>query len=192
MMPPTKPPRWFTALSKVVGENPKNAGARSRRRRSAHPAEHSAEFQLASVSPDGAPHVRTHIHRAFLAPAAHPSHPLLLTSTDVRTPKVVQLLHEPRVEALFWLQHTQEQFRLAARATLVPAPAHALHGAATAGVPKLLGGRLAPDGIDWEARRRAMFDEMSGHMKASWCRPPPGQKMPGSGEHVPPEDGGAT
>jgi pyridoxamine 5'-phosphate oxidase len=38
---------------------------------------------------------------------------------------------------------------------------------------------LKKEGIDWELKRRQIFDSMSGHMKASWCRPPPGSKLEG-------------
>lgn len=33
------------------------------------------------------------------------------------------------------------------------------------------------DKIDWEAKRRETFDELSGHMRASWCRPTPGSPL---------------
>lgn len=43
---------------------------------------------------------------------------------------------------------------------------------------------LKKEGIDWESKRREVFDSMSGHMKASWCRPPPGGKLEGGYEEA--------
>ena len=36
---------------------------------------------------------------------------------------------------------------------------------------------LKREDFDWEAKRREVFDEMGGRMRASWCRPPPGQPL---------------
>jgi pyridoxamine 5'-phosphate oxidase len=122
------------------------------------------------------------IHRGFLSPSSHPSHPLLLTSTDIRTPKATQLLANPLVEVCWWIGPSQEQFRLAARTTIVPAPNETLLGAAASKrLSDLAGSHFADGEVDWEKKRVEMFDGMSGHMKASWVRPVPGTKMPGSG-----------
>ena len=43
---------------------------------------------------------------------------------------------------------------------------------------------LKKEGIDWEAKRIQIFDSMSGHMKASWCRPPPGSRLEGGYEEA--------
>lgn len=44
---------------------------------------------------------------------------------------------------------------------------------------------LYQDGFDWEEKRRQVFDSMSAHMKASWCRPfAPGSKLPGGHEET--------
>ena len=43
---------------------------------------------------------------------------------------------------------------------------------------------LKKDGIDWESKRSQVFDSMSGHMKASWCRPTPGSKLEGGYEEA--------
>jgi pyridoxamine 5'-phosphate oxidase len=106
---------------------------------------------------------------------------LLLTTTDIRTPKVTQMLSNPLVEIVWWIEPTQEQFRFASRATIVPAPGTSLHPPATTSLHELCSGHFAEGEIDWEKKRVEIFDSMSGRMKASWCRPPPGSKMPGSG-----------
>lgn len=143
------------------------------------------------------------IHRAFLAPRSG-AHPLLLTTTDARTPKTTQLAQSSRVELAWWLTHTQEQIRILGTAYVLPAPDFALAGtgAETAvseeqkrkiegAVAKLYssfpGAELGGEGFDWEKERRERFEGMSGHMRASWVRPVPGTRLvdPGSAEKWP-------
>ncbi|KAG6804654.1 hypothetical protein H0H93_007555, partial [Arthromyces matolae] len=38
-------------------------------------------------------------------------------------------------------------------------------------------GTLTAENFDWEAQRKESFNKMSGHMKASWCRPTPGTPL---------------
>ena len=38
--------------------------------------------------------------------------------------------------------------------------------------------------FDWEKKRVEVFKDMSGHMKASWCRPTPGTKLEGGQEEA--------
>ncbi|THH26834.1 hypothetical protein EUX98_g7358 [Antrodiella citrinella] len=162
-------PRWFQALSKAVSI-PENKG--------------KSVYQIATVDTHNTPHVRSHIHRAFLVPNSYSAVPLLLTTTDVRTPKATQMLSNPAVEVAWWLEGSQEQFRVAGRVAVVPAPDHPFHtmqdtprGSAFA--------KLGEDGeqggaggkFDWEKKRREVFDSMSAHMKASWARPPPASEI---------------
>lgn len=141
------------------------------------------------------PRVRSVIHRAFLSPLS-PSCPLLLTTTDIRTPKARQISQSPTVEIAWWIAPTQEQFRIAGRAYILPAPASDF-GADTdyrpievmsiesraqvlsKAFPRTELGGL---GFDWEAKRVELFDDMSGHMKASWLRPIPGTPLEGGYE----------
>lgn len=123
--------------------------------------------------------------------------PLLLTSTDARTPKVRQLAQNARVEIAWWIPGIQEQFRIAGRAYVLPSPefgtdtvvppvGEVLAGEKAQmelGVRKLEGdfpgAELGGEGFDWEGKRVEVFDTMSGHMKASWVRPVPGTPLPG-------------
>jgi hypothetical protein len=41
---------------------------------------------------------------------------------------------------------------------------------------------LEREGFDWEAKRKDVFDSMSRHMKATWCRPTPGIRLDGGAE----------
>ncbi|EJC98766.1 uncharacterized protein FOMMEDRAFT_170966 [Fomitiporia mediterranea MF3/22] len=137
------------------------------------------------------PCVRSLIHRAFVTPRSA-AHPFLLTTTDARTPKVSQLAKSPYVELAWWFPQQQSQMRIAGFAYVYPAPDFILTGADTAPGEKkrdiersvaglrgsFPGTELAGGGeFDWEKERRARFDGMSGHMRASWLRPVPGTRL---------------
>ncbi|KAH9982312.1 pyridoxamine 5'-phosphate oxidase-domain-containing protein [Lactifluus volemus] len=141
-------PRWYNALEQAVTQN-----------------SNSSLFQLATIDQAGEPHVRSHIHRAFLVPSSNPGVPLLITSTDVRTPKFQQMTHTSTVELAWWIDATSDQFRISGLAHLFPAPEHA-------------------PGIDWEAKRRELFDALSEGMRAAWCRPTPGTPLQGGYEQM--------
>ncbi|KII94235.1 hypothetical protein PLICRDRAFT_99881 [Plicaturopsis crispa FD-325 SS-3] len=143
-------PRWKTALSKSLADNPS-----------------SNLIQLATLDAQSSIHVRTHVLRSFL-PSKSPANPLLITSTDIRTPKCAHIVAHPHVEFAWWIAPTAEQFRIAGRATLIPAPAHPY--ANRDAYPE-------PDGFEWEAKRRETFNAMGGHMRASWARPVPGSPL---------------
>jgi pyridoxamine 5'-phosphate oxidase len=142
-------------------------------------------FQLASIdSTTNTPHVRSHIHREFLTPEAIPSLPLLLTSTDIRTPKNDQILAIPTVEIVFWAVANQEQYRIRGNASIIPTPSHRYH----AQFDPLRGPTLTAlnrEGLDWELKRRDVFNAMNGRMKATWCTPlVPGTKLEGGYEEM--------
>ncbi|EGN93720.1 hypothetical protein SERLA73DRAFT_189460 [Serpula lacrymans var. lacrymans S7.3] len=156
-------PRWKTALTKGLEKSK------------------MAVFQLATVDPNGSPHVRSCINREFIAPQNFPSLPLLVSTTDTRTPKVTQILSQTRVETVFWVEGTMEQYRISGFASVIPAPSHALyHHFESSRGPAFAA--LKDEGFDWEAKRREVFDYLGGHMRATWCRPIPGSE-PESG-HV--------
>ncbi|KDQ31474.1 hypothetical protein PLEOSDRAFT_1096286 [Pleurotus ostreatus PC15] len=188
-------PRWKTAIENALAKSDK-----------------STVIQISTVSTGSAarPHVRSHIFRSFITPKSLPSLPVLLSSTDARTPKVAQILANPLVEVAWWIEGTQEQFRIFGKASLVPSPdftpdadtdmaqsdgesfydkcmkSGVLSTADTIqGDYVKIGLNLAYDslskepGFDWEAKRVELFKTMSAHMKASWCRPTPGTKLPG-------------
>ncbi|KAL4259358.1 FMN-binding split barrel [Pleurotus pulmonarius] len=188
-------PRWKTAIENALAKSDK-----------------STVIQISTVSTGGAarPHVRSHIFRSFITPKSLPSLPVLLSSTDARTPKVAQILANPLVEVAWWIEGTQEQFRIFGKASLVPSPdfkpeadGDVVQTAgesfydkcmksgvlsttdAVQGDHVKIGLNFAYDslskepGFDWEAKRVEVFKTMSAHMKASWCRPTPGTKLPG-------------
>jgi pyridoxamine 5'-phosphate oxidase len=127
------------------------------------------------------PRVRSQIFRSFLEDKANPGLPLLLSSTDVRTPKVSQLLADPRAEVVWWMEGTREQYRLASSIYLIPAPSTPLYAQCTAAFAD-----AAPEsamhgfrGHDWEETRRGTFTAMSPGMRATWLRPAPGSVLEG-------------
>jgi len=151
-------------------------------------------FQLATIDEAGRPHVRSHIHRAFLVPPSRPTCPLLITSTDIRTPKVQQIAHADTVELAWWVGATADQFRISGRARVFAAPGHPISESVPVPIPRH--GTGAPDddcaginaleesGFDWDHKRRELFDAVSEQMRASWCRPPPGRPLEGGYEEM--------
>ena len=140
-----------------------------------------------STRPEGLiPRVRSHIFRAFLDSPANPSLPLLLSSTDIRTPKVQQLTATPQSEVVWWIEGTKQQFRIIADIHIVPTPSHPLHSNFKQNLSNAKTGSALPlfKNDDWEARRIDMFKSMSAHMKASWCRPIPGSRLEGGQEEA--------
>ncbi|KAG5653912.1 hypothetical protein H0H81_009504 [Sphagnurus paluster] len=187
-------PRWKTAIAKAIAEHEKAVGECPPRPSPSNPKRSlmtptSQVIQLASIDPSSPiPHVRSHIFREFVTPTSSPGLPLLLTTTDIRTPKTTQIISNPHVQIAWWIEGTQEQFRVSGVASAIPAPTNMLykhfvhnvkHAKQTSAVAA-----LTREGFDWEAKRMAMFRGMSGHMKASWCRPVPGSRLEGGEEEA--------
>lgn len=145
---------------------------------------HTKVFQLASIdAANSTARVRSHIHREFLSAKATPALPLILTTTDIRTPKNTQILPDPNVETVFWVEDMQEQYRITGRASIIPTPAHPFYSSFDPSYGPALTA-LKKEEIDWEAKRKESFNSLSGHMKASWCRPVPGTKLEGGYEEA--------
>ncbi|KAG6330164.1 hypothetical protein ID866_8924 [Astraeus odoratus] len=132
------------------------------------------------------PRVRSLILRSFVAPSSYPGLPLLLSTTDIRAPKVSQVISPStdsnNIEAVFWAELTQEQFRITGRMFLVPAPSYTPSPhfpSPPAQGESLVFDALRKEGLDWQRTRIDTFDGLSGYMKASWCRAIPGTPMVG-------------
>lgn len=163
-------PRWQKCLENALAEYPK-----------------AVVIQLATTSVDRTgislqpettpiPHVRTHIFRSFITPSKSPSLPLVLTSTDIRTPKITQMITNPHVELAWWIEGTQEQYRISGIANVIPRPDHTfyknfVYSAEHASPGTGLHALIEQDKIDWEAKRLEVFKKMSPNMKATWARP---------------------
>lgn len=164
-----KQPRWIKALNHAWAQ-PSN--------------KHQNVYQIATVDSHNIPHVRTLVHRAMIFPKDSPSLPIFLTTTDIRTPKVTQILSNPTIEVVLWLEGTKEQYRFLGRASIVPSSSNALHdinafprGSALAKLSEVgeVGGESGK--YDWEAKRKETFNSMSPYMRASWARPVPGSPI---------------
>ena len=121
------------------------------------------------------PQVRSCIVRELITPNGNEHLPILLTTTDIRTPKVEQILADDTVQINWWIEASMDQFRLTGKVSLVPEPSNKVfHSGGSIAFE-----RLSAGGFDWEAKRIQVFDSLSGHMRACWCRPPPGSPMKG-------------
>ena len=106
--------------------------------------------------------------------------PLLITTSDIRSPKVTQIVDNPNVEIVWWLDGSMDQFRVGGRAFVIPAADHPLHDTAFTKIHRRLplailhsmGEEGGPDGkLDWERKRREVFDSLKPAMRATWARP---------------------
>ncbi|KAG9096359.1 hypothetical protein FRC06_008751 [Ceratobasidium sp. 370] len=164
-------PRWLSHLTVILAENKK-----------------STIYALATVDTEGRspiPRVRHVVHRDILT--THPTRPLLITTTDVRSTKVHQLRTHPNTsgptsEAAWWIAPASVQFRISARTHILPAPSNQLHSdfplqlLSSAG-----GGDSGPEypetAADWEKFRIKTFNALPAFLRASFARPIPGSVL---------------
>jgi len=148
-------PRWHTAITNAISEH-----------------KNQTILQLSTISltsaSQSASHVRSIAFRNFLAHPNNPAIPLIVATTDVRTPKVHQLKANPNVELAWWIEGTQEQFRISGKAYVFSAPEKSV---------STLPQPFTESKINWEEERQEGFKKLSGFMKASWCRPTPGTPL---------------
>lgn len=105
-------------------------------------------------------------------PDGRPDLPLLVTSTDARTPKVAQAHANQRVELAWWMEGSQDQFRLIGLTHIFPSPSSGAPSKPTPIPPEAIAFKtLGEQRFDWDAKRREVFEKMSPGMRASWCVP---------------------
>jgi len=73
--------------------------------------------QLATVTPNGEPRVRTVVQRGMFPYDDHSS--VFKFITDIRSEKVGQIKHSPKGEIVWWFLKTSEQYRISGNLTLV-------------------------------------------------------------------------
>lgn len=132
-------------------------------------------IQLASID-QTVPQVRSCIVRELISLPENEHLPIILTTTDIRSPKVKQILTDDTVQISWWVEPSMDQFRLTGKATLVPEPANTIFRSGL--------DRLPTGDFDWKAKRVQVFDSLGGHMRACWCRPTPGSPMEGGYEEA--------
>ncbi|KAG8710223.1 hypothetical protein FRC09_000235 [Ceratobasidium sp. 395] len=158
-------PRWLSHLTSILAENKKET-----------------IYALATVNTDGGsptPRVRHVVHRDILT--THPTRPLLISTTNIRTPKVHELLTHPDAkgptsEVAWWIAPASVQFRIGARTHILPAPSHELHSKFPFQVlSSTAGGDSGPEhpetATDWEKVRVKTFNALPGSTRASFARP---------------------
>jgi pyridoxamine 5'-phosphate oxidase len=178
-----KAPRWYTALEQASTQNPNSSCERFVGTSSSHRSGSVAVFQLATIDEAGKPRVRSLINRAFLVPPSSPTLPLLVTSTDIRTPKIQQIAHADTVELVWYINATMDQFRISGPARIFAAPTYSISPLRDA--PDCAGTKaLEASGFDWETKRRELFDAVGEEMRATWCRPFPGRPLKGGYEEM--------
>ncbi|TFK69903.1 hypothetical protein BDN72DRAFT_767340, partial [Pluteus cervinus] len=130
------------------------------------------------------PQVRSLIYRTSLTPQSTPSLPLLISTTDIRTPKVTQIHGNPNTQLVWWIEGTKEQFRISGPAHLVPSPKYFTYKEPFRYINPI--SLLSPttttttnSKYDWEHLRIQTFKSLSPYMKATFCRSPsPGSPFP--------------
>ncbi|KAF8524957.1 hypothetical protein JB92DRAFT_3081728 [Gautieria morchelliformis] len=140
--------------------------------REALSGEKTPTYTLSTVlsTPSGVfPRSRSVVHRAVVTPS--PSRPLLLTTTDIRTPKADQLHINANTAAIFWFPKPNSQIRVVGSTYLLPQPSHRWHASFARDM-----GDEAMD-IDWDLERVKVFDSISGYLRATFVRPVPGSPM---------------
>jgi len=149
VMSNSQEPAWKRILEKAKDENPGVAST------------------LSTVE-DDQPRVRSVIQRSMIL--AKPWLPVLVTTTDVRAPKVKQItLSSQKVELVWWFTDPMVQFRITGVAHILPNPSHPLASSFPAA-------RLSPSpDFSWEEERFTTYkSKMGGVLRASFCRPVPG------------------
>ena len=135
--------------------------------------------QLATVA-RSIPQVRSCVIRELISPDGNEHLPILLTTTDIRTPKVEQILENDTVQICWWIESTSDQFRLTGKVFIIPEPGNRVfHSGGNVAF-----GKLSAGGFNWEAKRVQVFDSLSDNMRASWCRPTPGSPLKGGYEEA--------
>jgi len=173
-------PKWISPLSEAVNKYPK-----------------AKTYACATIDRGGndhdvplvLPRVRHLVHRSLLSTTS--ARPLLVSTTDVRTPKVSQLYSSGSgsgcvAELAWWIEEAGEQYRIAADTYVMPKPGHDLHGRFPF---KKLGDYSEEEVVVlmeeermqwWERERMSTFDDKMGDvLRASFVRPEPGSVLVG-------------
>ena len=139
----------------------------------------STVAQLATID-EGVPKVRSCNVRELMLPKGNEHFPVVLAATDVRTPKVEQILANDTVQMNWWIEPSGDQFRLTGKVTLVPEPGSRIFHPGES----IAFQRLSSSGFDWEAKRVQTFDGLDSLLRAGRCCPPPGSPLDGGYEEM--------
>ncbi|KAI3624522.1 SMM1 [Malassezia furfur] len=113
----------------------------------------------------GAPHVRHVVHRGFLRDST-----TLVTTTDVRAPKVEEIRAQPAVELAWWI--APAKFRISGTATVLPHAEHAWRGLESG---------------DLDAERERVWHALGPGLQDTFRGAPPGVPLADAAHAPPPE-----
>ncbi|EPQ27549.1 uncharacterized protein PFL1_05087 [Pseudozyma flocculosa PF-1] len=193
-------PEWKQLLAEKIGKHIKDEKSLL------YYALSTVEAQT-SVHDAAKPHVRYVVHRGFvnekrdgdasggIAPQ-NPnfgSSPCLMTTTDVRTPKVQQLISQSGIRAqgtdgshggegeiAWWIESAQLQFRISGTLHVLPTEGHPLRSSFPYDrlTPPRAPGSTSTEPFDWDGERSRIFNKLNPGLLASFCRPTPGSAHP--------------
>ncbi|EST05209.1 Pyridoxamine 5'-phosphate oxidase, Alr4036 family, FMN-binding domain protein [Kalmanozyma brasiliensis GHG001] len=194
-------PDWKEILAKSIGENIKDE-------KSILYYAFSTVEPPSSVHDAAKPHVRYVVHRGFVNEKrdgdaeggvasqnpAFGSSPCLMTTTDVRTPKVQQLTSQSSLrshgedgsrggecEIAWWIESTQMQFRISGTVHVLPTKDHPLRSLfpfERLSPPRAPDAMDSDEAFDWDGERTRIFNKLNAGLLASFCRPTPGTPHP--------------
>lgn len=109
-----------------------------------------------------------------------PASNILVTTTDTRMGKPAHLAAHPTVEMAWWMVEPAIQFRVTGQGYTIPNDDSASDFSSKM-EETLKGLRATGDEAEtgfWEKERKRLWkDAMSGHLRASFARPPPGKLL---------------
>ena len=194
-------PEWKEILASTIGKNIKDE-------KSILYYAFSTVEPPSSVHDAAKPHVRYVVHRGFVNEKrdgeveggiasqnpAFGSSPCLMTTTDVRTPKVQQLTSQSSLrsqgqdgsrggecEIAWWIESAQLQFRISGTVHVLPTEGHPLRSLFPfdrLSPPKAPDAMDSDQQFDWDAERTRIFNKLNAGLLASFCRPTPGSAHP--------------
>ena len=99
---------------------------------------------------------------------------LLLTTTDTRMQKPNHLAHDPTIELAWWILDSAIQLRITGKAYSVSSDPES-----AARAIKELDVQGAEEGENkwWQDKRDELWSQLSGHLRGSFGRPPPGTPL---------------
>ncbi|KAM0788112.1 hypothetical protein ACM66B_001279 [Microbotryomycetes sp. NB124-2] len=145
-------------------------------------------YALATYDAAAGPSSRFVVHRGFVN-ERRPREPIewsrntietpfttnMVVTTDIRSPKVQQILTSPYVSLSWWMSPTMMQFRIRAKAYILSPP-----GFSSPDSTSFPAQSLQPSpGFDWEQERLRHWRKLTPELRASFLRPAPGSAVTG-------------
>ncbi|WFC96203.1 tRNA-dihydrouridine(20) synthase [NAD(P)(+)] [Malassezia brasiliensis] len=130
-------------------------------------SDRSAGYYALATLCGGVPHVRHVVHRGFLRDST-----TLVTTTDVRAPKVEEIRAQSAVELAWWIAPAKVQFRISGTASVLPHAAHVWRGT---------------EPRDLDAERERVWHALGPGLQNTFRGAPPGISLADASHAKPPE-----